>query len=102
MKISNQTLQVLKNYASINPNLLVQAGNVLTTISVNKNIFATAQVEESFPTSFAIYDLQQFLGIISIFDDPEFVFNESSVVIKSGNKSIEYMYAAPELIISPS
>lgn len=102
MKISAQTLQVLKNYSSINPNLLVRAGNVLSTISTNKNIFAKTTVAESFPATFAIYDLQQFLGIVSIFNDPDFTFGETSVVISSDSKSIEYFYASQDVIVSPS
>lgn len=102
MKISSQTLQVLKNYSSINPNLSVKAGSVLCTISTNKNIFAKTNVAETFPAGFAIYDLQQFLGVVSIFDDPDFQFNDKSVTISSGNKSIEYIYAAEETIVAPS
>lgn len=102
MKISSQTLQVLKNYSSINPNLSVKAGNVLCTISTNKNIFAKTSVAETFPAPFAIYDLQQFLGVVSIFEDPDFTFNEKSVTIASGAKSIEYIYASEETIVAPS
>lgn len=102
MKISNQTLQVLKNYSSINPNLLVRAGSVISTISANKNIFAKCNVSERFTDTFAIYDMQQFLGIISIIEDPDFSFGSKSVVISSGSKSIEYMYAAEEMVVSPS
>ena len=102
MKISSQTLQVLKNFASINPNLLVKPGSVLSTISTNKNIFAKATVAESFPASFAIYDMQQFLGVISIFEDPDFIFGEKSVTISSEGRSVEYVYANQEMIVSPS
>lgn len=102
MKISTQTLQVLKNYASINPNLLVKPGNVLSTISQNKNIFAKASVQESFPASFAIYDMQQFLGVVSIFEDPDFSFSNNSVTISSGNRSVEYMYASEHMVVAPS
>ena len=102
MKISTQTLQVLKNFASINPNLLVKPGNVLSTISTNKNIFAKATVAESFPASFAIYDMQQFLGVISIFEDPDFTFGENSVTVSSEGRSVEYIYANPETIVAPS
>lgn len=102
MKISTQTLQVLKNFASINPNLLVKPGNVLSTISTNKNIFAKATVTESFPASFAIYDMQQFLGVISIFEDPDFTFGDKSVTISSEGRSVEYVYANEEMIVAPS
>jgi gp45 sliding clamp, C terminal len=102
MKISSQTLQVLKNFASINPNLLVKPGSVLSTISTNKNIFAKATVAESFPASFAIYDMQQFLGVISIFEDPDFTFGDKSVTISSEGRSVEYIYANQETIVAPS
>ena len=102
MKISSQTLQVLKNFASINPNLLVKPGSVLSTISTNKNIFAKATVTEQFPASFAIYDMQQFLGVISIFDDPDFTFGENSVTVSSEGRSVEYVYANQEMVVAPS
>lgn len=102
MKISTQTLQVLKNFASINPNLLVKPGNVLSTISTNKNILAKATVTESFPASFAIYDMQQFLGVISIFEDPDFTFNDNSVTVSSEGRSVEYVYASQEMVVHPS
>ena len=102
MKISSQTLQVLKNFASINPNLLVKPGSVLSTISTNKNIFAKATVTEQFPASFAIYDMQQFLGVISIFDDPDFTFGENSVIVSSEGRSVEYVYANQEMVVAPS
>ena len=102
MKISSQTLQVLKNFASINPNLLVKPGSVLSTISTNKNIFAKATVTEQFPVSFAIYDMQQFLGVISIFDDPDFTFGENSVTVSSEGRSVEYVYANQEMVVAPS
>lgn len=102
MKISSQTLQVLKNFASINPNLLVKPGSVLSTISTNKNIFAKATVTEQFPAPFAIYDMQQFLGVISIFDDPDFTFGENSVTVSSEGRSVEYVYANQEMVVAPS
>lgn len=102
MKISAQTLQVLKNYASINPNLLVRKGSTLCTMSTNKNMLAKASVAESFPMQFAIYDMQQFLGVISIFDDPDFTFNDNSIVVSSNNMSVEYIFAAPEMVVAPT
>ena len=102
MKISSQTLQVLKNFASINSNLLVKPGSVLSTISTNKSIFAKATVAEQFPALFAIYDMQQFLGVISIFEEPDFTFGDRSVTVSSAGRSIEYMYASHEMVVAPS
>lgn len=100
MKISAATLNVLKNFASINSSIVVQPGSQLKTISALGNIMATANVPETFETGFAIYDLGQFLGAVSLFDDPEFEFNTSFVKISSGNRSIRYFYSDPSLIKS--
>jgi hypothetical protein len=90
MKISQQTLSILKNFASINGNILIRAGSNISTISPQKNILSNANVTESFPVQFAIYDLSQFLSAISLFEDPDFDFNESYVTISSGRRSIKY------------
>lgn len=103
MKISAQTIGILKNFASINASLLVKAGKVLSTISPQKTILAKAAVAEEFPREFAIYDLGQFLGALSLVQDPEIEFEESHLTIKSGSgkHSIKYFYAKPELVVSP-
>lgn len=100
MKISSQTLSILKNFASINGNILVRAGSTLSTISPQKNILASAVVAENFPTQFAIYDLGQFLGAVSLFEDPDFNFTDKYVTISNGARSIRYWFAEPSMIIA--
>ena len=99
-KISNQTLELLKNYASINSNILVKEGNVLSTISPVKNVMAEATVSETFDQEFGIWDLNKFLGTISLFENPEFQFEEKFVTISSSkNKSsVKYYYSEPSLL----
>jgi hypothetical protein len=93
MKLSKETVGVLKNFASINGNLLIKEGSKLSTISAQKNVMASITVPEVFDSEFAIYDLNEFLGALSLFEDPELEFSEKSVKIKQGNNSIRY-YAA--------
>jgi len=38
MKLSNNTVQVLKNFASINQNLVIKEGNEIKTMSAMKNM----------------------------------------------------------------
>ena len=99
-KISNQTLEVLKNFSSINANILVKEGNILTTISPVKNVMAEATVSAPFNQEFGIWDLNKFLGTISLFEDPEFQFEEKFVTISSSkNKSsVKYYYSEPSLL----
>jgi hypothetical protein len=102
MKLSENTLNILQNFASINQSILVKSGSTLRTISVMKNILAEAKVNEVFPRDFAIYDLNQFLNGLKLYKDPELDFtNDSYLVIKEGNRKIKYFYADPSVIISP-
>ena len=76
MKLSDNTLTILKNFAGINNSILVKEGTKLRTISVAKNILAEADITEEFPRDFAIYDLNQFLNGLSLHADPDLDFQE--------------------------
>jgi hypothetical protein len=102
MKLSDNTLTILKNFAGINNSILVKQGNKLRTISVAKNILAEADITEEFPRDFAIYDLNQFLNGLSLHNDPDLDFKEDSYLsIKEGKRRVKYFFADPNVIISP-
>jgi hypothetical protein len=102
MKLSDNSLTILKNFAGINNSILVKQGNKLRTISVAKNILAEADITEEFPRNFAIYDLNQFLNGLSLHQDPELDFtNDSYITIREGKRRVKYFYADPNVIISP-
>jgi hypothetical protein len=102
MKLSDNTLTILKNFAGINNSILVKEGNKLRTISVAKNILAEADIKEEFPRDFAIYDLNQFLNGLSLHQDPDLDFKEDSYLsIKEGKRRVKYFFADPNVIISP-
>ena len=105
MKLSEHTVEVLKNFATINQNLIIKEGNELTTMSAMKNIVAKAKVEESFEKEVAIYDLNEFLASISLFTSPILDFNEGFVTIKEENNpknSLKYFYSDPSVVTSPN
>lgn len=102
MKLSDNTLVLLKNFAGINQSILVKQGNKLRTISIAKNILAEAEITEEFPREFAIYDLNQFLNGLSLHQDPDLDFTENSyITIREGKLRVKYFYADPNVIISP-
>jgi hypothetical protein len=102
MKLSDNTLILLKNFAGINQSILVKQGNKLRTISIAKNILAEAEITEDFPREFAIYDLNQFLNGLSLHQDPDLDFTEDSyITIREGKRRVKYFYADPNVIISP-
>jgi hypothetical protein len=101
MKLSKETLTLFKNFASINSNLLLKSGNKLATISAQKNVMADATVTETFP-DFGIYDLNEFLGAMSLFDDPELDFADKYVTIKQGSMSIKFFAADASVLTAPT
>ena len=102
MKLSDNTLTILKNFAGINNSILVKEGTKLRTISVAKNILAEADIKEEFPRDFAIYDLNQFLNGLSLHQDPDLDFKEESYLsIREGKRRVKYFFADPNVIIAP-
>ena len=100
MKLSKETVGLIKNFAGINSNLLLKSGNKLATISAQKNVMADAVVTETFP-DFGIYDLNEFLGAMSLFEDPELTFSEKWVTIEQGGNSIKYFAADASVLTAP-
>ena len=105
MKLSTNTVQVLKNFASINQNLVIKEGNEIKTMSAMKNIVARSGVEENFPKEVAIYDLNEFLAALSLFSSPILEFDDQYVTIKeesNPSNSLKYFYSDPSVVQSPS
>ena len=101
MKLSDNTLSLLKNFSTINQNILFKQGSKLRTISVMKNILAEATVDEELPKDFGIYDLNQFLNGLGLHHNPELDFeNDGYVVIREGKMRSKYFFADPQVIIS--
>ena len=104
MKLTTGTQSILKNFSTINQNLMVKAGSTLSTMSAMKNIVAQAEVSEKFPQDFAIYDLNEFLSALSLFEEPELNFEENYVTItqEGSRKNLKYWFSDPEVVTTPS
>ena len=104
MKLNQNTLDTLKNFAGINTNILIKTGNELSTISTMRNIFAKAEITEEFTNEFGIYDLNEFLSVVTSLDKPELKLEDKFMTIASeGSKSkAKYFYSDPSVIVSPS
>ncbi len=103
MKLSNETLSVLKNFASINQAILFKPGKTIRTISTHKNILAEAVVTEEIPQEFGVYDLNNFLSVLSLHkEEPTIDFDENNVVISGlqGRSKIKYRFCAPNMIVA--
>jgi hypothetical protein len=100
MKLSNETLTVLKNFASINSGIEFKTGNKIATISSTKTVLAKATLKDDFPQDFCIYDLNQFLSVHSLYKDSELDFDSSNVIFKSGRSKIKYRMTAKNMIVT--
>ena len=102
MKISQNTFDILKNFAEINTNILIKPGKVLSTISTMRNIFAKADISEEFSAEFGIYDLNEFLGVIEGIQKPEVELKEKFLTMTSNGTKGKYFYSDPSVIVSPT
>jgi hypothetical protein len=98
--LSKKTLDVLKNFSTINSSIVFRKGSTVRTISNAENILAKFTGEEIFPVDFAIYDLSQFLSGISLFNDPQLEFTSGDFVsIRGGRQSAKYYFSDPEITL---
>ncbi len=104
MKLSNETLAVLKNFGNINQGLLFKQGKTLKTVSSHRNILSEATITEEIPAEFGVYDLNNFLSVVSLHkDEPTFDFDSHHVVIvgNKGRSKIKYRFCEANMIVTP-
>ena len=104
MKLSTETISVLKNFGAINQGIMFKKGKTLKTVSSHKNILAEVTIKEDIPAEFGVYDLNNFLSVVSLHkDDPSFEFDEKHVVIcgNKGRSKIKYRFCEPTMIVTP-
>ena len=101
MNLSKETIDILKNFASINQGLLFKKGNRLRTLSVLKNIFAVAEINDEITREFAIYDVNELLGTLSLFSSPGLDFKDDHILIQEGKAKVKYFYSSPAVVVSP-
>ena len=101
MQLSDETLALLANFGSINPNMVLKPGQKLKTISEAKNILASADIVEDFPSEMGIYDLNEFLATHSLVDGAQLVFEENACLIKNNTNKVKFFFAEPSILTSP-
>lgn len=104
MQLSDNTLEVLRNFATINPSIMVREDSKgLKTISPAKSVIASATIEEEFPQDFGIYDLPRFLQVLTLFNEPTLTFKDKFVRIGNSEDTqhTNYYYTPENMIITP-
>jgi hypothetical protein len=101
MKLSQQTLNVIKNFATINPSIVLKPGTEIKTISPQKTIIAIASIPDEIPSEACVYDASRFLSVLSLFKDPEIRFNEKYCTISEEKMNMKYVFADKSMVITP-
>jgi len=101
MNLSNETLAILKSFSTINPSIQFREGSELKTISPTKTVLAKAKLNDTINSTFAIYDLSRFLGVISLFENPKYTVNEKTLSIESAGRKVNYTFCDPSTIQVP-
>lgn len=100
MKFTKSTIEVLKSFSQINPSIVFKPGKILRTLSTSKNVLASANIQEEFPKTVAIYDISRFLGVLNLSGDCEINFGENQFDIVGPKIRTKYTYTSPSLIVS--
>lgn len=101
MHLSKTTIDILKNFASINQGIILKPGKRLSTMDVTKNTFVTAEIPDDIPVEFAIYDLNEFLGTFSLAENCDITFEETRMVMTSASEYTFYNFSSPSVVVSP-
>lgn len=101
MKFSPDTLTVLKNFSEINTGIHFKKGSSLSTWHPQKFVIAEAAIKETLPKNFTVFDLKKLLAISSLFETPEFDFQDDKVIVSADNRSVSYLYSEPSLVLDP-
>lgn len=101
MQLSDNTLDLMANFATINANMVLKPGQQIKTISEAKNILAIADIVEDFPQEMGIYDLNEFLSIHGLVENPTLEFEENAVLVKDGTNKVRYFFAQPSILTTP-
>jgi hypothetical protein len=103
MELSDNTLTTLKNFSSINPNMMIRSGNTIKTISEARTVLATAGIVEEFPIDFGIYDLNEFMGVLGLVDKPSLKFQDDFVIVNdsTGRSKVKYFYSSEDTLTTP-
>lgn len=102
MKISSETINILKNFSGINANLVFKPGKELKTISEAKTIMANASILEDFPQDFGVYDLNEFLSLYNLMEDPDLSFSDKYLIMSDGSQKIKYFYSEIDILTQPT
>lgn len=104
MKLTDNTMAVLKNFSTIQPNIVLREGDVIKTLAETKNVMAVAKLDQTFDKSVGIYNLDEFMNLLGLVDTCDLDWRDEFVKIsdESGRSSVKYFYSDTSILTSPA
>jgi hypothetical protein len=102
MKLSKETLSVLKQFATINTNIVIKPGTKFSTMSASKDIMSEFEGSDQFDKQISIFNLNEFLGVVGSFESPELDLDDKFLTVKEDKQKVKYIYADESLLTTPS
>ncbi len=99
MQLSAKTINILKNFSTINPSIVLKPGSIISTISPNKTVMARATVPDEFVGTYGIFSLNRFISALSLFENPEVDFGSQSATIHSGKQTMDYPFCEVSVVM---
>ncbi|EGQ9353239.1 TPA: hypothetical protein GRI77_19760 [Vibrio parahaemolyticus] len=91
MKLKQSTLDAIKHLGEINRGLIIHEGKQLRTQDNLNKAIAYIDIEDEFPRTFGVYDVEEFLKSIKLVHDAELTFEDTHVLI-TNKEGIELVY----------
>jgi hypothetical protein len=102
--LTNTTLELLKNFANINPQAVFKAGSAQRTANVSRNFIADIELSEPLPVDCNIYELNRLLGIIDSCKGeelPTIAFGPKALVVEHEHGAVTIPYAHEAVVTPP-
>jgi hypothetical protein len=83
MQLSKKSIEILRSFFTVNRGILFKPGKEVKTISVKGNILAKAVLDEEITQEFSVYDLNNFVDVLSISENASFSIDEKFIKLKN-------------------
>ena len=96
MKLSPETIAILKNFSLVNPSIRLTPGNLIMTKNFHGSIYAEHEAKDEIDETYDIFDLGGFLNVLSIAPDGSEIklsADKTEIEIESTRVKLKYPLA---------
>ncbi len=105
MKLTNNTISILQNFASINDSIKLIPGKTQKTMSTMKNILCIAELDMNLDLDepICLYSLSKFLKLVKLLPAPtlEVIENHTIIIRGCDDSTLSYRLTDETIIVSP-